>query len=243
MYTSIVVVGLASTVVVAGAWSRTQARTPAVLTPGASDITTSHLRNSASTYRYLMRRPTGDSTEREVSAGRTEQVLTRHNGKPALLLIGTSMHNGVVSWDSALVMQGGLAPVWEKARNTERTAHWEYAGKDVRVTLGRPDSATTTRQHTYDVPVFSFQELDVVVRSLPLREGYEAIVPLYSEGGDALEMDSVRVVSKTGDVWTVKFADADIVTTYGVDAKTRDIVSQEIFQRKSGARIRKVMNP
>jgi hypothetical protein len=236
-----IVVGICSTVAVAGTWTSTRA-TPAVLAPGSPDISTTHLRNASGSFRYLSRMPTGDTTEREIGAGRSEQVLTRQDGKPALLLVSTSARNGQTYLDSAVVMQSGLAPVWETARRGGGVTRWDYSGKTVRLTLTSPDSGTRTREHTYDVPVFNFQELDVLIRSLPMREGYEAILPLYSEGSEQLEMDSVRVLTRGGDgVWSVRFADPAIVATYGIDGTTREIVRHEVLMRKSGAHMRKVI--
>jgi hypothetical protein len=91
--------------------------------------------------------------------------------------------------------------------------------------------------------VFHFDELDMLLRSLPLREGYEAILPLYSEGSDELEMDSVRVTTRgTDGVWSVRFADPAIVSTYGIHGTTREIVSQDILFRRNGGHMRKVIS-
>jgi hypothetical protein len=139
-------------------------------------------------------------------------------------------------------MQSGLAPVWEVSRFKSSVTRYEYAGKQVRLTVTSPDSGTKTREHSYDIPVFHFSELDVLLRSLPLRDGYEAILPLYSEGSDELEMDTVRVQSRArGGVWSVRFADPAIVSTYGINETTREIVTQEIAQRKSGGHLRRVV--
>ena len=212
-----------------------------VVTPGSSDVTTDHLRNASRNYRYLSRPATGDTSERETGTGRVEEHATTYDGKPAVLLVTMYMGPKSTFVDSALVMRAGLIPVWEQMGTGPRNTRFEYAGKRVKMTITRPDSATRTREHTYDLPVFHFNELDVLLRSLPLREGYEAILPLYSEGSDQLEMDSVRVMSKASNgVWSVRFADPAIVSTYGIDGKTREIVSQEVLGRASGAHSRKV---
>ena len=215
--------------------------TPPVLFPGSPDVTTGHLVATSARYRYLAR-AAGDTTEREMSTGRAEQVVTSYEGKPALLLVKSSARGGQTTFlDSALVMHAGLAPVWETSRLGSRVTHYEYAGKRVRLTVTTPDSGTRSREHAYDVPVFHFNELDVLVSSLPLREGYEAIVPLYSEGSDELEMDSVRVMSRdSAGVWSVRFADPAIVSTYGIHAATREIVRYDVVLRRDGGRFRRV---
>jgi hypothetical protein len=71
-----------------------------------------------------------------------------------------------------------------------------------------------------------------------LREGYQRILPLYAEvaeGSDALEMDTVRVESRAADGhWTLRFADPDIIATYGIDERTRRIVRHEYTLRRDG---------
>lgn len=78
------------------------------------------------------------------------------------------------------------------------------------------------------------------MRSLPYRLGYTAILPLYSEGDDAIEMDSVAVVDARPDRWTIRFADPAIVATYGIDAATRRIVSYDVTGRKTHGKARKI---
>ena len=181
-----------------------------------------------------MFKPAADSAEREVGNGGWGITPTKHNGKAALLLTTHFTRGANVFLDTALVMQDGLHPVWEVSRTDAKTTRWEYSGKQVRMTVTHPDSGTRTKEHTYDVPVFHFSELDVLIRSIPMREGFEAILPLYSEGSDELEMDTVRVNARGADgTWTIRFADPAIVATYGVDA-ARKIVRYEVFPRRGG---------
>lgn len=215
--------------------------TPPVLLPGSPDVTTSHIRSAGADFRYLSRAPSGDTTEKEMGLGRAEQSLTEYKGKPAVLLVSSFARATQTFLDSAIVMRAGLAPVWETSRIGSRVTHYEYSGKQVRLTITSPDSGTRSREHTYDVPVFHFNELDLLIRSLPLREGYEAILPLYSEGSDELEMDTVRVMARDADgAWSVRFADPAIVSTYGIQADTREIVRYDVMSRRNGGHFRKV---
>ena len=205
----------------------------ALLLPGSTELTTSHLNADGARYRYLFK-PAADSAEREVGTGGWAITPTQHNGKAALL-VTTNFARGTQRFlDTALVMQEGLHPVWEVSRIGAKTMRWDYTGKQVRMAVTQPDSGTRNKEHTYDVPVFHFNELDVLIRSIPMREGFEAILPLYSEGSDELEMDTVRVNARGADgVWTVRFADPAIVATYGIDA-SRKIVRYEVFPRRGG---------
>jgi hypothetical protein len=115
---------------------------------------------------------------------------------------------------------------------------YTYDGPRVTIIQTTSDSGSRRTEQTYDGPVFNFAELNDLVRSLPLREGYQRILPLYAEvaeGSDALEMDTVRVESRAADGhWTLRFADPDIIATYGIDERTRRIVRHEYTLRRDG---------
>jgi hypothetical protein len=133
-----------------------------------------------------------------------------------LLLVTTGEVRSKPFVDSSLVKRHGLAPVWEVSHFDGKVKRWTYKGD-----------------------VFNFQELDDLLRSLPLREGYERILPLFSEGDDSLEMDTVRVMTRdAGGRWTLRFADPAIVATYEIDERTRRIVRHEHVSRRSGATLR-----
>jgi hypothetical protein len=133
-----------------------------------------------------------------------------------LLLVTTGEVRSKLFVDSSLVKRHGLAPVWEVSQFDGKVKRWTYKGD-----------------------VFNFQELDDLLRSLPFREGYERILPLFSEGDDSLEMDTVRVMTRdAGGRWTLRFADPAIVATYEIDERTRRIVRHEHVSRRSGATLR-----
>ena len=102
-----------------------------------------------------------------------------------------------------------------------------------------PDSSVAPSTTTYRVRVFHFNELDELVRSLPLRAGYHAVVPLYSEGDNALETDTVDVegTDDTG-VWNVRFSDKVIIGHYGIDGLTRKIVRYDVSRHADKAHFR-----
>jgi hypothetical protein len=192
---------------------------PVVLRPGASELVTDHLGNDTQTVRLM-------KADSEIGQFRYEWHLMPDDG---LLLVTTGQVRGKDFIDSSLVERHGLAPVSEMALFGSTIKRWTYDGARV-------------NQHTYDGPVFNFQELDDLLRSLPLHEGYERILPLYSEGDDPLEMDTVRIVKRNeGARWVIRFADPAIVATYEVDERTRRIVSHEYVSRRSGATLHYVL--
>ncbi len=203
-----------------------------LLEPGAAEIVTQHLRASMDSVRYLTPRP-GDTARIEFARGWRELHLVNNARGPAILLVSASTFNGRTFRDSALVLRAGLVPIWEVMYNNARRTRIDYDGAHVRLTSSIPDSS---REHTYDVRVFHFNELDVLLRSIPLRDGYEAILPLYSEGSDQLEMDTVRVLGRDAGVWQLRFADPAIIATIGIDDRTRRQVSYRNVARSDSTR-------
>jgi hypothetical protein len=205
---------------------------PVVLRPGASDIDSTHFRNEARTWRMLI----GDS---EVGRFHYEwRMLPPDN----VQLVMSGAYRSQPYVDTSIVKQHGLAPVREISRHGSDIDQFTYDGPRVTRIHATPDSGTRRFEHTYDGPVFTFAELEDLIRSLPLRAGYERILPLYSEGTDTLEMDTVRVVTRAADgQWTLRFADPDIVATFGIDERTRRTVRFEYTVRRDG-RLRRYLN-
>lgn len=140
----------------------------------------------------------------------------------------------------------GLAPVWEVAHVDSQTVRFEYKGARVVVVAESPDSGVRREERTYARPMFNFEMLDDLIRSLPLREDYSAVLPLYSEPSRALELDTARVVGRdTAGSWTVQFLDSSSVVTYRVDGKTRRLLAHEVLNRQTGqaARLEEVLQP
>ena len=206
---------------------------PPVLLPGSSDIVGSHFAARCDSVQRFAR-GAGQAAERLLGAQRVTEQPTTYRGKPAVLLV-TSAQDADPFVDSMLVYRDGLAPVSEIVRSGPRVVRYDYDGPRVRITSATGDSSPVVKDHRYNAPVFSFQQLDAVIRSLPLRSGYAALLPLYSEGDDSVEVDTVRVERRaaTG-VWSIRFADPAIVATVGVDEKSRTQVAYSHTFRQDG---------
>lgn len=135
-------------------------------------------------------------------------------------------------------------PVWEVLRVGPLIERFAYDGAHVTATRTTPDSGERHFDATYAVPFFTFQLRSELIEALPLRTGYRAILPIYSEGDHALEMDTVQVVG--GDAahqWQVRYADPVIVATFAVDARTRAITAYTHTFRQNGYTMRWVIEP
>jgi hypothetical protein len=188
----------------------------------------------------------GDTTRKTLGGTTVEEHPVTVDGKPSVLLVYAQPKASRPYFDTALVRRDGLVPVWEHMHRGNDSVFFTYDGPRVRFTRTRPDSLPASADTTYQVPVFNFDELDLVVRSLPFTVEYEAILPLYSEGDYDLEMDTVRVVkserTKSGALtWTVRFADPVIVGTYVIDDRSRRILAYSVSNKQSGKTYRRIM--
>jgi hypothetical protein len=216
-----------------------------VLVPASTQLTMPTLHDETRNYRYLLHGTGADTTVRDLGTWHSEQHPGARNGKSVVLLVTRAPDGTQPPFsDSALVVQRTLSPLSETMRSGSTATYFEYDGARVRRVNTKPDSSDVSIEHQYQTPVFHFNELDLVIRSLPFRAGYRAILPLYSEGTDLLEMDSVRVEGKTATGnWRVRFADPVIVTTFELNETTREILSQEAVQKKSGRKVSRVAVP
>jgi hypothetical protein len=207
--------------------------------PPAQLVTTAFRGDSV---RYHTIRSAGkDSADRDLGETADAAELTTYNGAPGILLVERTLAQGKPYIDSALVLRRGLTPVWETYHLGARQSRINYDGARVRRTDVEGDSVVRRVDHTYDVHVFHFAELDMIIRAVPLRPGYQTILPLYSEYDDALEMDTVRVEGRGPDgVWDVRFADKVIIAHYGIDGTTRQIARHEIERHAGGPHFRTV---
>lgn len=207
-----------------------------LLLPGDGTLAVSALHEQTIAYQ-VVQDSGSERSARRVGGGRIEIRSATYAGKPALLVVMRSNRGAMQFFDSALVRRADLTPVWEVSDFRGSHRRFEYDGARVRF-VGRSGDSTLRGDHTYRHRIFQFNELDLLVRTIPLVPGYRAVVPLYSEGSDALEMDTISIARSHADgPWDVRFSDPVIVSHYGIDPATRSIVSR-VITRQDGSPIR-----
>jgi hypothetical protein len=214
-----------------------------VVHAGAPYLVVAHIVDNVDNQRVMSRTATGDTTAKERGRLRIEQRITPANGVSTVALYKLGHYSSGDFSDTMSMTRDGLRPITERMQFGSTVKIINYDGARLHETIQVGDSAPRALDRTFPVPVFGFNQLDLVVQSLPLRPGFRAILPLYSEGDDSLEMDTATVVqlaqAKDGTsapAWTVRFADPAIVSTYVIDTLSRRITSYEIQARKSGMR-------
>ena len=187
--------------------------------------------------------PPGDTLHPPLPLGRTEivQRAADYQGKAAVLQILS-----VPAWDwhdTLLVLQATLHPVWEHARAHNRVIRVDVAGGRIRWRTTQGDSVLSQGDSTHVAPAFAFNQVEMLVRSVPLEAGRTVVVPLYSEGRPDVEADTIGVMGGPaggGSTWLVRFADAAMYTLYRIDGSTREIIGTEVVYRPTGTKYRRL---
>lgn len=211
-----------------------------------NELETNHLTDLSETERTMSRAATGDTTEHESITTRVDERIVGDPRGPMFLRVTTGHYSGGDYYDSIFVRRADLTPVREHLAYLQRhiDKRFEFGGTSIHQTNVIGDS-TRTFDTEYTLPVYAFSEVELIIRSLPFHSYYSAVIPLYSEGDDKLEMDSVYVVNDRppGRRWTVRFSDPAIVAVYGIDASTRRILSYYVTSRKTNGRAYKIYAP
>ncbi|MEO8453497.1 MAG: hypothetical protein ABI647_27180 [Gemmatimonadota bacterium] len=213
-----------------------------VLSAGSPQLVTAHL-TSATLEIHNSVRVAPDSA---IKPGGTQQLVLEEVPAPAAP--GTMRvihHSGTTTnyfIDTLVFKRVGLAPIWEHlyqvstTRNRKMTRMITYHGTSAEVVTQSNDSAARTDTIRFVAPPFGFNQLEQVLQSVPHREGYHAVVALYSEGDNAQELDTISVLGRSSDGkgWKVRFADRVFSAVYVVDATTRHLLSSESKAQKPG---------
>jgi hypothetical protein len=180
-----------------------------VVSAGSGSLITNHFASEAHIERTLSRAAAGDTTEHESVVTRIDEVVGAAGSSSTIVRVSTGHYAGGDYYDSLVVRRTDLQPIREHMRYVQRRLdkRFEYEGGAVHQTNSIADSATSFGRK-YNMPVFAFSEIELLVRSLPYRPGFTSILPLYSEGDDAIEMDSISVVSAGPERWTIRCHDA-----------------------------------
>ena len=220
--------------------------TTTALLPGG-DLLVRSMRGDSSAFArrrvfVLFQRALGpDTAERKLAETNEEDRFAASNS--ADLTLTSRWSPPYESSDSLIVDGNTLRPLDEVIESRRARYRFHYDGPRVTGVVAVADSAPQRLDRKFDQPVFAFNEVEILVRSLRYRVGLRVVVPLFSEGDRAIEHDTLSVVSQStqpdhAPVWTIEFADPVITTRYRVDARSREIIDAVTRQRKSGLTFR-----
>jgi hypothetical protein len=188
----------------------------------------------------------GDTSRFEVGTRTVERHDATTKGMHVIhrVLTFTSSRGSVI--DSTVCLAESLAPVMERSHQPTKTMSLDFAGARVTGLITPKDSAAHPVDMDTTVPVFNSTDADLVVASLPLAEGYRAILPFYTYELGGLERDTVTVLriekipTPDGErsAWVTRVADPFLHITYWIDTSSRDVLQAEFQRRKDGSVMR-----
>src|SRR5262245_818769 len=131
--------------------------------------------------------------------GRQREVLTADtvDGRLVLLHVVTFDTPNALTVDSSWVDPATLSPIRMQSSNKLRVLDLEFAAGTVRTTTTPAGGASTTSEHRLTVRPFEWNMLPLALSSLPLRPGYTARLPVFSDRVGRVVWYSVRVAADT----------------------------------------------
>lgn len=189
---------------------------------------------------------TGEGTMRLVlvQGGREQEVgtetqtvhATEVNGQPALRIVEVLQSPVLgVSTDTLVVLQKTLAPLHHRSQNARRALVLDFDGARVTGSLTPAGGAAQPVQATLDGAVFDANALELVLRALPLREGYAVNIPAYLHEAGGKVWVKARVTGSEhvdagggahAEAWVVEAEIAGQKITYWIAKERRELLKQ-----------------
>ncbi|MGH7546252.1 MAG: alpha/beta fold hydrolase [Gemmatimonadota bacterium] len=213
--------------------------------PGDTAVDASHLRPARETKRLVLAQ---GGNEREIGTAMEsiEAIETKQGPAFRYVQVLESPALGGTQTDTVVVGRETLAPVSHRSRNARRTLALDYAPGAVSGSVTPAGGAAEPIQSSLDAPAFDGGTLDLVLRSLPLKEGFAAQVPIYlhEAGGTVLAEAHVKGAepAQAGedasvDCWVVEAQLAGQTLTFWIAKESRALVKQ-VLTAAPGVEIR-----
>jgi hypothetical protein len=131
--------------------------------------------------------------------GRQSETLAADTvgGRPVLLHVLTFDTPNALTVDSSWVDPATLSPIRMQSSNKFRVLDLEFSQGSVRATSTPAGGPPETSDHPLTVRPFEWNMLPLALSSLPLRPGYTAQLPVFSDRAGRVVWYTVRVAADT----------------------------------------------
>ena len=203
-------------------------------------LNTAHIAEGTTRWRMTIQK---DTSTREMGVMTSSTHYADYMGRPALLFVRAVPTPGGDIVDSVLMFRHTLAPVWEHSHQPTKTMLLAFTDSAVTGEWAPSDSTMRSVHHPVQRPVFNATAQGLLISSLPLADGYQTLIPIYSFELGGMELDTLSVIGtarvklRAGgerDAWKIAFADPFITATFWVDRETKRVLLQDIVSRKTG---------
>lgn len=190
-----------------------------------------------------------DTMTRDLGVMTSSTSFVEHEGIPAVLLVRTFPTPQGEIVDSAMALRHTLAPVWQHSHQPTKTMLLTFSDSGVSGEWARTDSGMRAVHHPTERAVFDATGQDLLISSLPLAEGYRALIPMYTFELGGMELDTLHVVGTDRvsapdgtmrEAWKVSFGDPFITSTIWVDRESSRILREDVVSRRNGMLFREV---
>ncbi len=212
--------------------AQTTGAEPPTVVPGDAAVDGRRIAPGTTELRLLVSQ---DGQEQQL-ATITEQIREIEvDGRAALERVQTVVMPMGTAVDTVVVDRASLAPVRHRSHNPQRVMSLDFAGARVTGSVTAAGGAPQPVEAELDTPVFDSNPLDLVVRSLPLAEGYAARIPIYLHdlGGTVWVVARVAGAEAvdgggdaTEDAWLVEVEANGQISRFWVAKTSREMLRQ-----------------
>ena len=189
---------------------------------GHAPLSTAYMRNDSSESLFMV--PDSNGT-RVIGRSTSRQHVV--DGKLFRVIHFKSARADVT--DSVMTGGTGVLPMWEISHQTSKLMHLTWDGSRVTgdvTPTGKPKEMVD--QHMAIAP-FNSSDVDQLIQSLPLANGYTALMATYeyeTQGG--LRLDTLAVIGHDQNNWVVRVSRGGTSSmTVWLDATTKRVIKEE----------------
>ena len=184
------------------------------------------LKPTSQTFRMILAQA---GQEREIGSTQTVVTETTVNGAAAFMIVQTLSSPMIgTGTDTVVVSKATLAPIRERSTNARRTLSLDFDGPRVRGTI-KP-AMDTAQRVSVDAkePMFHSAALGLLIRALPLADGYAVKIPAYAhEAGGAITVTSRVIASSPEKLSDGRTVDAWVVETDIAGQKVKSYIAKD----------------
>jgi hypothetical protein len=192
------------------------------------------------TYTLRMIASRGDQEVEVGTITEDVRVTAGANGEAVLERAQTVQARFGTLTDSVAMRLATLAPIRHRSHNPQRVMRLDFDGKRITGDITPVEGEATKIDEEFDIALFDSSPIDLIIRALPLEEGYGARIPtfIHEMGGKVvfearvLRAETVEVSDgRKVDAWVVESGrNVGPTSTYWIAKDTRELLRQVTSQ-------------
>lgn len=178
---------------------------------------------------------TQNGEERQLATVSEEVTEIQVDGRSALRRVQSVRLAIGVATDTVVVLRETLAPVRHRSHNPQRVLSLDFDGAKVTGSITPAGGEPRPVAAELDAPVFDSNPLDLLLRALPLAEGYAVRIPIYIHELGGRVWVATRVAGSetveageggTEDAWVVEVEAQGRTSRFWIAKASRELLRQ-----------------